>query len=128
MKSKNIKEFKALILRYESITLEEIHSAGCDAQALTGLGKYTKCILCIAAQRVNYINDFSCTKCLWFRSVSAKERDNDIYCINEGKNKLTYYAMSDASYSGNDEKLLQAYRERAKHMRSVLKKLRIKQP
>ena len=55
MKPKNIAEFKALVKRYESITLEEIKSkwddkplSGFEEKACryTGFGRYADCSLC----------------------------------------------------------------------------------
>jgi hypothetical protein len=119
MKTKNIKEFKELILRYESITLKEIKRSGSSAHALTGFGMKDTCTLCLATK--SEIFPAQCDICLWYRISSV------VYPCNSGKNESTYYAIDTASLR-NPQELLDAYRARAAYMRTVLKKLRIKQP
>jgi len=123
MKSKNIKEFKQLILRYESITLEEIELKECDANELTGYGKKDTCTLCIpVTDTENGHRHTHCFECIW-------SRIHDLYvaCTQE-ENAATYNAIDILNVRFDPDKLLKAYRNRAAYMRTVLKKLRIKQP
>ena len=110
MKAKNLKEFKALIRRYESITLEEIKEAvsKCEywwdvANYLTGFdgGIKNLCTLCTPIQ-------IDCTKCVYNKHMG---------CL-DGKNALTFNRILSA---GTPVKLRNAYRARAKHMKTLLK-------
>ena len=104
---KNLKEFKELIERYESITLEEIEEVWGDnscgesvAQELTGFSGVKTCTLCKSVRS-------NCSECVY------KERG---WCY-KSVNKETYYAISDAS---TPTELLEAFRNRAKHMRTLI--------
>jgi len=140
MKSKNIKEFKALILRYESISIGEIFNRLNDdefigdehpdfyifAQRLTGFGGTHSCTLCKAVGRepmkkfgFTYPN---CKNCIWYRTISNKEIHHQ--CC-DGKNLETYDKINNAI---DAEKLLAGFKARAAYMRTILTKLRIKQP
>jgi len=103
MKPKNLKEFKALIERYETITLEETRKCVNDhfeLNRLTGYGGYPKrCTLCVGAEN-------SCDNCVY-----GKES-----CM-DGKNEKTYFRIDNAD---TPTKLKNAYRARAKHMRTLL--------
>ncbi len=114
-KPKNIKEFQALVARYETITLEEIQVASTDkhfikgncfndvANTCTGLGKKSSCILCIAVRNDEEC-DTDCPQCIYKSYIGC----------TEGLNDETYHAMH---YAENAEQLFKAYRERAKHLR-----------
>ena len=115
---RNSEEFKKLILRYESITLEEIEECWenikyfniCFADVkrkLTGFGSTGSCVLC---KGYYCVGEISCN-CLY-----ARNKDT-VSCL-KGKHKPTY----DAIYYANDsEDLLLAYKNRAKHIREILK-------
>jgi hypothetical protein len=107
---KNIKEFKGLIDRYESIILEEISKewgahglAFWVARKLTGFGSQEKCTLCCAAQG-------DCSKCVYGWTLA---------CTTHMSYRYIDMAIS-------PEKLLIAFRERAKYMRWLAKELGIK--
>ena len=99
MKPKNIKEFQALVERYETITLEEI-KANPDPEILTGFGNSGTCTLCIKAG--------NCDKCVY------GESDTAYYACIDGENKKTYFTIDNAN---TPRKILNAYRARAKHLR-----------
>jgi len=106
MKTKNLPEFKALIKRYESITLEEIKELGVfinyfTAQKLTGFGDPDLCTLCLACKN-------KCTNCVYTSAGCMLSR-----------NALTFNKIHDAD---TPTKLLNAFRARAKHMKTILKK------
>jgi len=106
MKPKNLKEFKALKKRYESITLEEIKGftlIGCKSpNELVGFRSRDTCTLC----------KYGCHVCVYRENV----RQN-LACLN-GENRETYINISNAIES---IKLLNAFRARAKHMETILK-------
>ena len=103
MKAKNLKEFKALKKRYESITLEEIKEDGFaeyfTAQKLTGFGVPNLCTLCQSCGE-------SCSNCVYGK----------IGCMG-GINNKTYYRISNAT---TPLKLRNAFRARAKHMKTLI--------
>jgi hypothetical protein len=99
----NLKEFKELILRYESITIKEIvrfHKNGEGLSSLTGFGKPETCTLCLA------VNDH-CFNC--------------VYAVNFGcLRDESYHDITDASIRRNVYSLLRAYKNRAEYMRNKL--------
>lgn len=99
--------FIKLIERYETITLEEIGKAFINSpipwRGLTGFGHRYTCSLCII-----YLSS-DCVKCPWVKLTGDK-------CGN-GINTETYRKIPSAV---NSVQLLEAYRGRAKYMRSVL--------
>ena len=107
---KNIKEFKELIEKYESITLEDIVLAeatvdvfeyGFDiAQYLTGYGSKNSCMLCGA------INS-DCSQCVWGKV------EFNFGCIVHP----TFKAIENAE---DAKELLQAFKNRAAYMREWL--------
>ena len=102
MKPKNLKEFKALIKRYESITLEEIKKAGnihFAPDKLTGFGTSDTCTLC----------KIECFECVYH--VNTENHCND------GINQKTYREIV---YADTPTKLLNAFRARAKHMKTLI--------
>ena len=113
MKAKNLKEFKALKKRYESITLEEIKEiddSGCFfgdniANKLTGFGKSETCTLC---EKINCWD--SCDKCIYYILTKGT--------CNNGIAYETYYGIENAY---NPTTLRNAFRARAKHMQTLLK-------
>lgn len=101
---------KRLVIRYQSITLEEIkniyHSSLEVPYTLTGFGATTTCTLCIAAKE-------NCSLCIY---TSLYERYH--CCINY--NEKTYDDIEDYK---SDEDLLQAFRNRAKHIKRIVNKI-----
>ncbi len=99
---KNLKEFKALIDRYESISIEEIERAFKEnyrpAGLLTGFGSIDTCTLCMAV-------DVDCNECVWGPDLQG--------CLWD----ITYDAIY---YATNPNKLFTAYRKRAAYMRKYL--------
>jgi hypothetical protein len=137
MKSKNIKEFKVLILKYETITLEkikELQGLTNWAEVLTGFGSKNTCTLCKGVPRTIYdSSEPDCRYCVWYKINPTNTGCNG---INGDYNSyktymyitymcITYEAIDDAK---TPEDLLNAYRNRAAYMRTVCTKLRIKQP
>lgn len=122
MKAQNEKEFKALIKRYESITLEQLKEEDRESDIyykeiltrITGFGNTTKCTLCNATRKSNPNHRKDCTKCVYGFS-EGKDAWND--CI-EKDNAPTYNKISDAKFL---EDLLLSIHARAKHMREVYK-------
>lgn len=113
---KNLPEFKALIERYESVTIEEIqekwgddNDASFTAGLLTGYDSQSTCTLCKAVPKDN--GGYAlCKYCTW---VSITEN----ICF-QGDNRITYEAIDEAK---SPEHLLTAFRARAAYMRQVLK-------
>ena len=107
---KNLPEFKALIERYESVTIEDIvdkwgddNDASFTAGLLTGYGSAETCTLCKAV-------DLECDECVWKCLTGSM-------CSNERIN-TTYWGIMDAT---TPTELLTAFRARAAYMRKVLK-------
>jgi hypothetical protein len=109
----NLKEFKELILRYESITLEEIQKISkirwiaingnnIAGNSLTGFGSKSTCTLCVA------VNGY-CDKCIY----SSLTGNSFAGCTDD----FTYSSIGNADTS---EKLLNAFRKRAEYMRNLL--------
>lgn len=116
-KPENLKEFKNLLERYRTITLEEInevwestnHDSDDTLKALTGFGYATTCNLCNVIDR-------NCSKCIWSRGRECKSPYSPFWCVNNSKtyNKIEHFATP--------EELLLAYRNRAKYMIQFLKR------
>ena len=133
----NIKEFRQLILRYESITLGEIkkvfdkyekkygyHIFSYIKRELTGFGSVTTCILC----RTVYFLKPNCQHCLHYKEKKEVEKPHPIkaeYMCRRNSTSLSYKNIQRAT---TPEELLKAYKERAKDLRSLLSKLGYKQP
>ena len=113
---RNLPEFKALIKRYESITLEEIVDGWdnflYDSTVFTGFGRVSACTLCTAVE-LPELKDYDLT--VWKEChlcVYGKPRG----CISDD-NLETYDAIYESS---NPKELLTAFRNRAKRMREIL--------
>jgi len=111
---KNLKEFKELIIRYETITFEEICEKWNDAdifhaERITGFGDSDTCTLC-QSTIVNGI--VSCSLCVWGNGGDAQ--------CNWGPHRDTYFMVG---YANTPEELLTAFRLRAAHMRKHLKSI-----
>ncbi len=107
---KNLKEFKALIKRYESITLEEIEEkevcsyiSSSVVKELTGFGSDLTCPLCKAVKR-------KCSICVYGKKVSF------FGCLYN-ENTKTYDRIESAN---TPLKLRNAFRARAKHMKTLI--------
>jgi hypothetical protein len=114
----NIKEFKELRDRYNSITLEEIENIfkECDenrAYYLTGFGNDRSCTLCKSARE-----GYNCEKCIWWWYNPIKNNSFDATC-QYMKLAKTYYAIDEAN---TPKELLKAFRNRAKLMTEVINK------
>ena len=107
---KNLPEFKALIERYDTITLQEIEDVLTDVawpedakQQLTGFGKHSTCTLCIAAGRTGDWGE-TCKGCVYHGDMGClRHKTYDMICKAE-----------------TPEELLKAYRARAKYMRTLI--------
>lgn len=106
MKPKNIVQFRNLVKKYETITLDEIEKAfnkhktrTFAKQILTGFGRCKTCTLC---KKVNNI----CNLCVY---------TTDFGCLDK-HNEETYDMINNAILP---EQLLKAYRTRAKHLRKA---------
>ena len=114
---KNLKEFKELILKYESITLEDIIATEDNikgtfdevAQALTGFGYRPTCTLC-------QIVKGDCEFCTWSYIVDSSDLKYFAPCTIL-ESKITYIAIYKAE---TPEELLKAFKARAKYMRQCL--------
>jgi hypothetical protein len=106
----NLNEFKALIKRYKTITIDEIEEKYCDANELTGFGKHSTCTLCQAVPWNMDKKNFppSCRRCVY---------PGNLGCI---KHK-TYIAIEEAEDTNSPEELLAAYRARAEYMEGLIK-------
>lgn len=114
---KNLTEFKALIIRYETITIEEIEKKNCIKQDITGFGRFDKCTLCIAIGK--HWDNNKCHNCLYYSSV---KKSTEKYPCNSFENEKSYERIYDATTPNS---ILKAYWLRAIHMRGILKKLNI---
>ena len=124
MKPQNIKEFKALIKRYESITAEEIEDSRDSwgfirLSLLTGIGNPATCTLCKAVRNTVF-DEVDCEQYVYFRD---EEESDGLYCTT-GDNAYTYDCIMESDDITED--LLLAYKARAKHMRGILKQLNSK--
>ena len=120
---KNLKEFKELIIRYETITLEEIKTEwkkrkdlnfgnSSDyipyetANKLTGFGSSSTCTLCLAVK-----TDFvRCGDCVYAESYG---------CVNDSNEKTYNKIVNTRTPKG----LLTAFRKRAEHLRNTYKEI-----
>ena len=116
---KNLKEFKTLIERYETIGIEEIRKAWKKgkakhnsthfiAQSLTGFGGNGHCTLCLAI-------DSHCEDCVY----NLYSDDHSFHCINT-LNLPTYEGINHAK---TPTELLKGYRTRAEHMKTTYKEI-----
>jgi len=121
----NIKQAKALVRRYNSITLKEIkkeflkykyfrsdpytHKAFI-ANYLTGFGKTTTCILCRTVT--------SCNECIY--SVLNKNTHYvTVYC--NSKSLDSHITFINIKYSDTPKELHKAFRVRAKYINNLIK-------
>jgi len=106
MKAKNLSEFKALIKRYESITLEEIKEAFTESYSFT------------TAERLTGFNSSDCSLC----KAVGTNCYICVYALNcgclYGENSETYNRIYNAD---TPIKLRNAFRDRARHMKTLLK-------
>jgi len=114
MKPKNIKEFQALVKRYETITLDEIKEVWngkyCNpARGLTGFGSKSTCSLCNAALKV-------CVFCVYGPAHYDSDGELESFACVGHENFESYEGIDNAS---TPKELLLAYRNRAKHLRKT---------
>jgi hypothetical protein len=113
MRAKNIAEFKALILKYESITLRDItdlyNTANIEdvINTLTGFGQFNTCTLCIKVHSI-------CEECVY---GMMPEGD----CLEDLMEKSFYRIVG----ANTPRKLLYAVNERARAMRAFAKQYNI---
>ena len=125
MKPQNIKEFKALIKRYESITAEEIEDSRDNwgeirHDRLTGFGNASTCSLCKPCMNDKLVD---CAKCVY--AININYTGQGCYpCIS--RDGVTFCTYNDIDEAYTPEELLLAYKARAKHMRGILKQLNSK--
>jgi hypothetical protein len=116
----NYKEFIKLIERYESITLKEIEKAekkdivrrwmasndwgASVANYLTGFGNYSDCTLC-------KVSKSDCSNCVYIYVTGSM--------CNLGENWDSY---NEIRFAETPKQLLEAFRERARYMRKIIKK------
>jgi len=120
---KNLKEFKELIERYETVTIEEIREQWkitkkdetrigsvphYTAQKLTGFGGSITCTLCLAIEQ-------KCEQCV----LSINSTDDSYHCLNF-HHRPTYDGIN---FSKSPAGLLTALRNRAKHYREFYKEI-----
>ncbi len=109
-KKKNIAAFKALVLRYETITLKEIRAIRklCMrydlARNCTGWGRTNTCTLCTSINKSDFEYGLHCQKCVYGCNRGCMEGDN------EATTKLINNADT-------PKQLFKAYRARGKHLR-----------
>lgn len=124
----NLKEFKELILKYESITLSDIENSESYQndmskknevwfsndiiKELTGYGSVATCTLCLAINmKKGFPESKDCVNCTW-----VKKTKNLCYKIDNAK---TYKALHEALIESED-RLVEACHARAEYMRSVI--------
>ena len=132
MRPKNIKEAKELVKHYESITEDLIiekmkgkeFNAKEVANILTGFGDYKTCILCKAVPTHIY-NAFTsrkeCENCLYYEfggCVGLFMEGAEKHPKIAKKLEITFENICDAK---NPQELINAFRERAKLLRELLK-------
>ena len=107
---KNLPEFKALIERYKTVTLEEIAKVfkrherkSLKLSKITGFGYQNTCTLCRACDGEGYY--INCLLCVYGHSYGCTDDE-------------TYINIESAKTS---EELLAAYRARAAYMETLLK-------
>lgn len=128
-KNKNLKEFKELIERYSSITIEEIQKVADEyclspysvgflgssiASRLTGYGSTRRCTLCKSIGVWNLLcadAPIICDECTW------QSTEENLHCMRD-KN---YYTYNDIKNSDNPQELLEAFQARAAYMTMYLK-------
>jgi hypothetical protein len=119
----NLKAAEALVARYNSITIEEIkaknmrHFPYDTVESLTGFGSRATCTLCQALPQDR--PSIMCQYCIYAIDLTIVDDENSHYCVC-GEHAETYDAIEDAT---TPEELLTAYRNRAKHIEEILKKI-----
>lgn len=112
---KNLKEFEQLIVRYESIEIDEIKKAfnlvDSPAMYLTGFGESDICTLCKAVKSAHF----------------GHHCDDCVYGIKYGCNRFPMERSFEMIYeSKTPNELLRAYRNRAKAMRKFANTINLK--
>jgi len=116
----NIRQFKNLIKKYESITLEQLNNPRLEwmsskqiMNCLTGYGDTGTCSLCIQArkEKLRKAVVLRCDCCFWVIATGLR--------CNIDENSKTYNAIE---YAQSRTELLEAVKQRARYMRKVLEK------
>ncbi len=132
----NIKEFKDLILKYESITRDDItagfkvhDTGGKIMNMLTGFGDVDVCTLCKAMYIKPHKTNNICDNCVWALTDETNNHDN-AYCF--GRNKLStcetkfvnhiYNSYKNISFAETPDQLKSAIGYRIKVMKQVIDK------
>ena len=122
LKPRNIKEVKALVNKYNSITItdirRELYQSNADtfesqyiANKLTGFGSTDSCTLCLAL-RNSFAHHY--TSCIHTNYVLLGE----VGCSSiNGKSRATYMAIDEAS---DPSELLQAFKDRAEYLHTLI--------
>ena len=125
--------FKDLISEYDTLTLDKVREAIKNTEAhgitisemkesLTGFGNKHACNLCDAID-LTFDSARSCAGCVWFEyAVKYLVRPGIIpACVSASEGTAnTYNAIKEAT---NVRDLVDAYADRAEHMKGVLKAL-----
>jgi hypothetical protein len=117
-KFRNVKEFKTLIERYETITLEEIEEVWSNKKEIESLDLVGEYSTKVAYKLTGFGWNFSCSLCIACDEICSE----CVYEINYGcfKSELreSYYNIVN---SETESELLNAFRERAKVLRLYAK-------
>ena len=118
----NLKEFKELIEKYNSITIEDIEQAdmflddGYDCydtsgimETLTGFGSVSTCTLCNALDVKHYMGIYPCKGCIWLIQTKT--------LCTLGENYDSYELIETAT---TNQELLEAIKYRAEYINEVL--------
>jgi hypothetical protein len=117
MKAKNVKEFKALIKRYESITLAEIEEVASDPELIEYIKMTKRYGINIASHLTGFGREDSCSLCLEIgRDCYSCVYGHMYACLDSDKSN-TYGRIRDAK---TPQRLLYAFKARAKYMKTVL--------
>ena len=122
----NVKAFKELIIKYRSITKEDIYKITdgyCLASLrtiiilnkLTGFSNSDKCILCINAREIEGESTFFYSFCQY--CLHCKDTNDNMLCINHE----TYNNLS-SKYFTTVEDLLLLISQRADYLESIVNK------
>lgn len=119
----NLKEAKALVVKYRSIKAEDLErymingKLRLDSQsaleALTGFGSNTSCTLCSTQERDEIdASGVICDGCIYKETTGRS--------CQRGENNDTYF---DIEYASGEKGLLLAYKNRANHLENLIKQV-----
>jgi hypothetical protein len=115
MKNQNLEEFKELINRYETITIEEINEAF-EIPLLPNVSKIPD----IKIKLTGFGTTFSCSLCAPINENCGQCVYKESYGCLKGRFEKSYNEIEQAETS---EDLFDAYRNRAKVLRNYLKEI-----